>query len=248
MFKLRFIKTQLILFLVTFVVVNAIIAKDINLILFVILSTFLAVISESIIKFFVEKKFIITDSAVITGLIVGLVFSSDERLSIKLLCPVISILSKYVIRFKEKHIFNPAAFGILFCMFFFKAQTLWAGTYLWYILIPAGLYFNYRIKRLDLLASYAIVSFILFFLKSLTAKIPINSIFWFYSYFFIFFMMIEPKTTPIKISGKIIFGVLIAVLIFILNEVGVGFDVELGSLLILNILVQALNKISLKKI
>lgn len=55
-------------------------------------------------------------------------------------------------------------------------------------------------------------------------------------------MLIEPKTTPVKPAGKIIFGAAVAILIFILTAAGVSFDVELAALLALNMLVPVLNK------
>jgi Na+-translocating ferredoxin:NAD+ oxidoreductase RnfD subunit len=57
-------------------------------------------------------------------------------------------------------------------------------------------------------------------------------------------MIIEPKTTPVKSAGKLIFGIGVATLIFILTEAGVEFDAELCALLFLNLFVPLLNKIS----
>jgi Na+-translocating ferredoxin:NAD+ oxidoreductase RnfD subunit len=59
-------------------------------------------------------------------------------------------------------------------------------------------------------------------------------------------MIIEPKTSPAKPRGQIIFGAGIAVLIFILTGLGAKFDVELFSLLILNIAALFINKITFK--
>jgi len=56
-------------------------------------------------------------------------------------------------------------------------------------------------------------------------------------------MMVEPKTTPLKRSGKFIFGIGTVILIFILIQVGVKFDVELCALLIMNLFVPMLNKL-----
>lgn len=64
------------------------------------------------------------------------------------------------------------------------------------------------------------------------------------SYFYIFVMLIEPKTTPTRPLPKFIFGALTAVLIFIFSEIGVRFDAELATLLILNLTVPLLDKIS----
>ena len=60
-------------------------------------------------------------------------------------------------------------------------------------------------------------------------------------------MIIEPKTSPVKPGGQIIFGAGIAVLIFILTESGANFDAELFSLLAMNAVVLIFNKTALKK-
>jgi Na+-translocating ferredoxin:NAD+ oxidoreductase RnfD subunit len=78
-------------------------------------------------------------------------------------------------------------------------------------------------------------------------NIPLRHILGYLSYFYIFIMIIEPKTSPVKPGGQIIFGAGIAILIFILTEFGVKFDVELFSLLVLNIMVLLVNKVTHKK-
>ena len=60
-------------------------------------------------------------------------------------------------------------------------------------------------------------------------------------------MIIEPKTTPVKKLIKYLFGAGIAALIFILTEIGVSFDIELFSLLALNVSVPLFNKRALKR-
>ncbi len=221
--------------------------KDKNAIF--LLTTFITVISaigiESTILFFKNKKISITDSSIISGLIIGFVLSPDNPWWIFILASLLAISSKHLIHFhsNKKHLFNPAAFGIFLTVIFFGASTQWKGTYLWYILLPFGLYFISKVQKLEVLIGYALTALSLFIIQAVMQKTSLFNIFGYLSYFYIFIMMIEPKTTPVKPPGKFIFGIGVAVLIFVLTEAGVRFDAELCGLLILNLFVPLLNKI-----
>jgi Na+-translocating ferredoxin:NAD+ oxidoreductase RnfD subunit len=203
-----------------------------------------AIIAESLILYSRTKIFQATESSIITGLIIGFVLSSDEIWWKLALAAVLAILSKYLIQAQKKHIFNPAAFGIFMVTIIFNAQTQWKGTYLWYILLPFGLYFAYKFKKTEIIASYACVSLGLFGIQAAFQNISFPHILGYFSYFYIFIMAIEPKTTPVRQMGKFIFGALLGGLIFILTTIGARFDVELASLLVLNMAVPVLNRIS----
>jgi len=239
---LKSIKAQLVIYLTCFAIFLAIKDKNAIFLLTTGLAVFLALCVESAILYFRTKVFRLTSSPVITGLIIGYVLSSDQERWKFLVACALAILSKYLIVFKKKHIFNPAAFGIFLTLILFGASTQWKGTYVWYILIPSGVYFAQKIGKLKIVISYLLVSFALFGTQAIVQRIPLGHILGYLSYFYIFVMIIEPKTSPAKPRGQIIFGAGIAVLIFILTESGARFDVELFSLLILNMAVLLINK------
>lgn len=241
MINLKSIKTQLIIFLCGFALYLSFKDKD----AIFLLTTFIAVISaigvESAILLLKDKKLSITDSSIISGLIIGYVLSCDNPWWMFILASLLAICSKHLIHFNKKHLFNPAAFGIFLAVIFFGAFTQWKGTYLWYILLPFGLYFISKIKKLEVLIGYAITALGLFATQAVMQETPLLNIFGYLSYFFIFIMVIEPKTTPIRPAGKLIFGIGVAVLIFILTQVAVRFDSELCALLVSNLAVPLLN-------
>ena len=247
MLNLKSIKTQLILYLVCVALFLAI--KDKNFVF--LFTTLVAVVSALAIEAFVlylkTKTPQVTESAIITGLIVGYVISSDEAWWKIVLAAALAILSKHFIRFHKRHIFNPAAFGIFLSTILLGVSTQWKGTYLWYILIPFGIYFMHKIRKIEIVVGYAIISLALFGAQAFFQKVSLWNIFGYFSYFYIFVMIIEPKTTPINSLGKYIFGAGTAAFIFILTEIGAKFDVELLSLLVMNVTVPLLNKLSLKK-
>jgi Na+-translocating ferredoxin:NAD+ oxidoreductase RnfD subunit len=243
MLNFKSVKTQLIIFLTCFAIFLSFKERSPVFLYATCAAVISALMAESLILYFRTKIFQATESSIITGLIVGFVLSSDEAWWKLILAAVLAIVSKYLIQIRKKHIFNPAAFGILLAILIFGASTQWNGTYLWYILLPFGLYFSYKLRKIEILISYAVVSLALFGIQAAFHRIPFAHIFGYFSYFYIFIMVIEPKTTPVKQAGKIIFGALVSGLIFVLTAIGARFDVELFSLLALNMAVPLLNRI-----
>ena len=241
------IKTRLILYLACFALFLALKDRDFTFLFAAIVAVISAVTAEAVIVYFKTKTFQITESAIITGLIVGYVLSSDEAWFKFVFASLLAILSKHVIRFQKRHLFNPAAFGIFLTIILLGAPTQWKGTYLWYIVAPAGFYFVYKIRKTEIIIGYAIAFLVLFGTQAVLQKVSLSGIFGYLSYFYIFVMVIEPKTTPTRAAGKLLFGAGVVVLIFILTQTGIKLDVELLSLLAMNAIAPLLNKLSQKK-
>src|SRR6266850_7606885 len=143
-------------------------------------------------------------SAYITGISVGILIRSPAFWPYAL-CSVISITSKYVIRIKGRHIFNPSNFGIC-AMLFLAYETVaslsiqW-GNYLLPMLViwALGSLIIWRLKRFHITATY-VISFIAFaFLRSFITGHPweaeIAPITGPMYQLFIYFMITDPKTT-----------------------------------------------------
>ncbi len=237
------IKAQLAVFLGGFAIALSYVNKYPGFLLPIVIAVIFALFFESIVIYLKERKLKLSQSALITGLILGFVLYVRQPWWIFALASLFAVLSKYLIRFKGRHIFNPAAMGIFLSMLLLKADTQWLGTYIWYIIVPVGLYLIYRIRKLEILVGYMVVSFMLFGIQAIMQGTHLFNILGYFNYFFIFIMLIEPKTTPIKPMGKVLFGAGVAVLIFILTNAGARFDVEIFSLLVLNLFTPALNKI-----
>jgi len=244
---LKSIKTQLIIYLTGFAVFLAVKDRNIMFLLTTGFAVFLAIGVESSVLYFSTKAIKLTSSSVITGLIIGFVLSSDQEWWKFLVACGLAIISKHLITFKKKHVFNPAAFGIFLTLILFSASTQWKGTYLWYILLPCGIYFAQRLGKLRIIISYFLVALALFTTQAIIQRAPLVNVLGYLSYFYIFVMAIEPKTSPVKSSEQIIFGAGMAILIFMLTESGVKFDVELFSLLVLNIGILFINRVTLKE-
>ena len=247
MFNLKSIKTQLILYLAGIALILAIKDRAFTFLLAIAISVSAAVLIESLIVYLKTRSFLVTESSIITGMIIGYVLSSDEVWWKFALAALLAIFSKHSIVFKKRHIFNPAAFGIFLSTLILGVSTQWMGTYMWYILAPFGIYFARKINKTEIIIGYAVVSLVLFGTQAFLQDVPFLNIFGYFSYFYIFVMVIEPKTTPFKAAGKYLFGAGIGALVFILTGAGVRFDVELFCLLVMNSTVPLLSKIHLNK-
>ena len=114
------------------------------------------------------------EPALVTSLILFFLINPDTDFSTKhiiVLCIAVlaAMLSKYVIAWKKRHVFNPAAFGavVLGLLGIFE-PTWWIGsTPLFIPMLIVGLLITWKIRRFDTVIPFFIVGFILFFIQGL---------------------------------------------------------------------------------
>ena len=143
-------------------------------------------------------------SAYISGISVGILMRSPEFWPYAL-CSAIAITSKYAIRWRGRHLWNPSNLAISVMLllvpeFVATLSVQWGNT-IWPMLIVwvLGALIVYRVKRLHIMATY-VVSFVAFSLlrtaftgDSFLAEVaPITGPMY---QLFIFFMITDPKTT-----------------------------------------------------
>ena len=149
-------------------------------------------------------KWVHPASAYISGISVGILLRSPAFWPYAL-CAAISIMSKYVLRIKGRHVWNPSNFGIS-AMLFLVPETVaslsiqW-GNYLLPMLViwVLGSVIIWRLRRFHITFTY-VISFIAFaFLRSWITGSPWQSeiapITGPMYQLFIFFMITDPKTT-----------------------------------------------------
>ena len=158
-------------------------------------------------------------SAYITGISVGILVRSPAFWPYAL-CSLISITSKYVLRVKGRHIWNPSNFGIS-VLLFLAADTVaslsiqWGNFMLPMLVIWAlGSVIIWRLKRFHITGTY-VVSFLVF--AALRGWITGNP--WLSEVapltgpeyqLFIFFMITDPKTTVRSVRGQCLVAFLVA--------------------------------------
>lgn len=243
MINLKSIKVQINLFLIVFAVFLYLKEPSLAFITGFLWAVLFSVLLEALFLLFKTKKFQITDSALTSGLIIGYVLSSESPWWMFLVVAAFTVGLKRVLRFHGKNLLNPAALGIFLAVLLLKGTTEWKGAYEWYILIPAGLYIVNKIKKMEIALGYFGMSLALFIPQALKQGAPLLDVLGYFNYFFIFIMLIEPKTTPPTLWPKIVFGAGTALLVFLLTEWSFRYEPELFALLVLNALVPFLNKI-----
>ena len=163
-------------------------------------------------------------SAYITGISVGILVRSPYLWPFAVTA-IISIMSKYVLRYKNTHIWNPSNFGVtwMFALLPFGVAGLsiqW-GNNIWPMLViwTFGLIIVWRVKRLHITLTY-VISFVIFSLlrslitgdSFLTEVSPLTGPMY---QLFVFFMITDPATTVKSRKGQILVAFLIALVEFI---------------------------------
>ena len=165
-------------------------------------------------------------SAYISGISVGILIRSPEYWPFAL-CSAIAITSKYVIRWKGRHLWNPSNFAIcamlLVASEFFATLSVQWGNAIWPMLIvwALGIIITYRVQRFHITATYVISFIALALLRStitghafLAEVAPITGPMY---QLFIFFMITDPKTTVKPKWGQCLVAFLVAVVEMILR-------------------------------
>ena len=165
-------------------------------------------------------------SAYITGISVGILVRSPAYWPYAL-CSLLSITSKYVLRLKGKHIWNPSNFGISALLFLapdaVASLSIQWGNNVWPMLViwVLGSVIIYRVHRFNITGTY-VVSFLIFaFLRSWITGHPWQSeiapITGPMYQLFIFFMITDPKTTVRSRKGQCVVAFLIALVEMVLR-------------------------------
>jgi enediyne biosynthesis protein E5 len=189
-----------------------------------------SILAELILGRIFLKKWPHLASSYITGISVGILLRSPAFWPYAL-CSLISISSKYVLRYKGRHLWNPSNFGISVLLFFAgdivaSLSIQWGNFLLPMMAIWAlGAMIIYRLRRFHITGTY-VVSFILFaFLRSWMTGSPWQSeiapITGPEYQLFIFFMITDPKTTVRSFNGQCIvaFAVAAVEMLLRLNQV-----------------------------
>lgn len=163
-----------------------------------------AIVAELILGRIFLGKWLNLASAYISGISVGILLRSPALWPFAL-ASVLSIMSKYVLRVKGRHLWNPSNFGIC-ALLFLAPETVAAlsvqwGNFKWPLVViwVLGSVIIWRAKRIHITATY-VASFLLFaYVRSFItgdswwAEVaPITGPMY---QLFVFFMITDPKTT-----------------------------------------------------
>ncbi|MDI3253339.1 MAG: RnfABCDGE type electron transport complex subunit D [Bacillota bacterium] len=172
------------------------------------------------------KKWPHLASAYITGISVGILLRSPAMWPY-MLCAMIAITSKYVLRFQGRHIWNPSNFGIC-AMLFLASESVATLSIQWgnnlaavLVIWLLGTIIIATHRRFHICATY-VVSFLAFaFLRAWITHDPwqseISPITGPEYQLFIFFMITDPKTTVRSRIGQSVVAFCVAFVEFLLR-------------------------------
>jgi Na+-translocating ferredoxin:NAD+ oxidoreductase RnfD subunit len=185
-----------------------------------------AIISELILGRIFFGKWLNLASAYITGISVGILVRSPAYWPY-LLCSVISIMSKYVLRVRGRHIWNPSNFGIA-VLLLLAPETMailsiqWGNNLLPILVIwTLGSIIIWRARRFHISATYVVSFFLFAFLRSWITGHPwqaeVAPITGPMYQLFVFFMITDPKTTVRSRMGQCVVAFCVALAEFFLR-------------------------------
>jgi len=185
-----------------------------------------AIVAELILGRIFFGKWLNLASAYITGISVGILVRSPAYWPYAL-CSVISIMSKYVLRVKGRHIWNPSNFGIA-VLLFLAPETMavlsiqWGNNLLPIVVIwTLGSIIIWRAHRFHISATYVVSFFMFAFLRAWITGHPwqaeVAPITGPMYQLFVFFMITDPKTTVRTRTGQCVVAFCIALVEFLLR-------------------------------
>jgi Na+-transporting NADH:ubiquinone oxidoreductase subunit NqrB len=190
-----------------------------------VLSTVL--ITQAIWILIVKSSLKSLKSALITGLGLSILLQTGSDLTL-IAAGVLAISSKFIIRINNKHLFNPANFGIIAGILLFQDAWISPGqwgsdAYFLLILSLLGGFILFRIGRLDTSVIFLGSLFLLEFMRTylyqgwgmdvLLHKFSSGTLL-----LFAFFMITDPMTIPYCRKGRVIWSLLVSVLTFALSN------------------------------
>lgn len=161
-------------------------------------------------------------SAYITGLSIGLLLESyDARVFV--FASIWGIASKYLIRDKQGHFFNPSNFSVVSALALCHGLATvapgsqWGGkAWIPMVILVLGLTMMYRVKRLDLVAAWLTGFIVMGLLRVALGQggivFALGPILSGEFALFSFSMLPDPKTSPNTRTGRILWGAGIAVM------------------------------------
>ena len=206
--------------------------KNISFLLQLVVAPLVAALLDIAINYAKTRSVIKPLTAMISGLIIALVLPAS--LIYVAAASAIAIVSKHVIRWKGRKVFNPAAFGVILAAFIFGTDTSW-----WIsvsLLTLLGFLVVFKLGRLRTSLAFLAAYFVLVYATTQQILPDMTAI------FFATIMLIEPKTSPYTKKGMIVFGIATALLAVGVQPLQLGKDTFLVSLLVMNLFTGLINK------
>lgn len=186
-----------------------------------------ALLDLAIRKLFLKRELRFPSSAVITGIIIDSIAPLNAPVIAILAAAAVAIVSKYLLRIKGRHVFNPATLGLLVALSLFRLGDVWwaaSGFNFAGFAVPVTFLLViacYMAGKLKVAIPFLIIAAVLYAATEF-ANVPLTaagmlSFFASMPYYFAFIMLSEPRTSPNLPREQVVFGVAVALLVFALD-------------------------------
>jgi Na+-translocating ferredoxin:NAD+ oxidoreductase RnfD subunit len=181
--------------------------------------------------------------AVLTAMIVTMVVRAQEHWYFPAAMSAVAVISKYAIRTRSANVFNPAAFALVFMMYWFPTGQSWWGAlpevspvWLRAALLAGGIYIADRVNKMPLVLSFLGAYFLVFTVTAYLGD-PRRVAEIFRSpdleavLFFALVILTDPPTSPARYRDQWICGIIIAAISYVVFEIfGVVYFLLAGAL------------------
>ena len=185
--------------------------------------------------------------AVLTGMIVAMVLSPHEPWRVAAIASAIGVVSKYLFRTRHANVFNPAALGLVLVSQLFGAGQSWWGALpdapplTWIVLAATGIFIADRVNKIPMVLAFAGAYYGAFTVTAfagnprLVAEVyrtpDVQALL-----YFVFFILTDPPTSPVKYPAQIICGAAVALASYAFFEAAGGADYLLVGVLAGNVI------------
>jgi Na+-transporting NADH:ubiquinone oxidoreductase subunit NqrB len=185
-----------------------------------------AIVCELVLGRFILGRFPHLASAYVSGISVGILIRSPYFWPYAL-CAALSITSKYVLRFDNRHLWNPSNFGVSAMLFLYPAAVA-SLSIQWGNALPPmlvvwclGSLIILRLKRFHISATYVAAFVACSAIRALVTGAPfiasVAPLTGPMYQLFVFFMITDPRTTVGTKQGQCIVAALVAVMEMVLR-------------------------------
>jgi len=236
------VQISLLLFVLFFLVAPRIgITLSVTLLVLCLTST---IVSDLLFAYIRKHTFFIPHAAVVTGLILTLIIDTNsEWYQVVFVC-VIAMAIKNFLRLSGRHIFNPAASGLVVGYLVFGIQPSWWGPTFYlggfsnpvnvavFVTIIAFSYVSVkRMRRFGVFVAYLFSTSLFTFLASAKLALSVGlSVFVSPGVLFYGLLMApEPMTSPVRLTRQILFGVFVSGMTYFIVQFVVKHSLVQGN-------------------
>src|SRR5438128_6953461 len=218
---LRTPKVQLLVFFAALLVIAAPPAGGMGLLPNLLAAVLPAVVIDAIWMGIESRRVRIPTSALLSGLIIFFILSTNESWLVVAWTSSFAILSKRIVCTSREHVFNPAALALVWAPIAFGSGESWWGgladlSWAWIaLLLVVGAFTVDRLNKFPLVLTFLACYFGFFTLASLVNPQSVAEMFrepfLQAALFLAFFMLTDPPTSPNRYGDQVWFGLVAAV-------------------------------------